>query len=837
MQTNNLARWVSKVFNISPREVVRVLNTWVLRFLYYLGFFLSWTLSIALFVDRYGIFYLPLFYIAQAGFSIFGSFIYSQLTYRIALGKLLFITVVGLVLSLFLAVANLTTPLLFFVFLLLATGIFIPQIDILLARYSEENFSPLESQRVLPFIDSTEPIGGILAGILISTFIGFLHAETFLFFVAGVFSLLLAAFFLVVRVRRRSSVTPDEKEHGTIVSIKRGLEHLKAISFMRGLAILVFVWILAFNTVEIHFTKTVEELLHHGSSQEHAESIPSAVETVHGAAEEHPPVPVSNILSEDKPERSALKDVLAERLGSFQILFSALVFIMQLFFSSRILHRLGLIRSFFCMPLLALFGSVPAIFFSGGLLLPAYLKGVLDTLGSVHKVAYHNAYYAIPEHIREHIRELMEGVVRPVGVIVSMAVIFSFQYLFQGGDKLFINILLTVAFAAMIFITRQLRKEYTSIAKKNLEMSKEFGLKSHAIEILSQKGHENAADILSKSLLYRKETSEVKVKILHALGDIQDPLSLPEILLCLQDSDLEVKIAACQALSKFKNLGQHFYSQAFSQHRIIVSLTELFHHENSKRIRSAIIRTFARLQHANTVPFLIETIQNTDDEVLIADSIYVMGLFKDVSTWHYVSPFLTSSNPRIKANAIIALWQFEKYRLQLLIHLLALLESKDKNNNLSGIYAVGEIKAIQELPLLKKFLAVTDDMDIRRYAAVALLKLNQDEAIAPLLSLLFEEGEELALKTYEDIREIHNKTSLNLRKLIHTEGTNLVNRLLFDHGLHHSEWKDLPREKLVLLLRYYRLLDHEKEAFRVKNLLRDMEASGQLTAHSLQSTP
>lgn len=789
MQTKTLPFFFGKIFNISRHEVSRVAVTWVFRFLFYLGFFTMWTVNVTLFVGSFGIFYLPLLYVFQAVLSILGSFIYSRLIYRLSLEKLVALTILGLIISLLAAILSFGNTWLFFFFLLLVPAVFVPQLDILLSRTSEEMFTPLESQRVLPFIDTTEPLGGILSGIILSLFIEQFHTETFLPLIGGVFIALLIAYMAFMSFQKHRAGA--EKGTKTIVSIRRGIEHLKAIPFMRGLAVVVFLWIIAFNITEIQFTKTIEEMLHH------AEEVGHAMEA---------------------GETSALKDVLAERLGSFQILFSSLVLFMQLFFSSRILKRLGLIKSFLCMPAISLAGSVGAMF-GGGVVAPAFLKGSMDTIGGVQKIAYHNSYYAITEHMREHIRELMEGVIKPTGIIISTLFIFLIQNLFHGTDRVVLNLLLSIVFGVMLFLTLRLQRDYTSVAKKNLEMSKEFGLKSHAIEVLSQKGHDNAADILSKALIYRKELPEVKVKILRALGEIEDPLSLPEILLCLNDPSLEVKIAACQALSRFKHLGKHFYTQAFSQHRIISTLSEVFKKESSKRLRSAIIKTFANIQHAQVVPFLLDIIARAEDEELISDCIYVIGLFGDINTWHYVSPFLTSTNTRIKANAIIALWQFEKYRLQLLIHLLSLLESKEKNANLSGIYAVGEIKAIQELPLLKKFLE-SPDQDIVRYTSIALLKLDDQDGLQPLLQLLFGNDSMTALKTFESIQEARpNHTRTLLLKLIKTEGGTLVTRLFHEHHLHHSQWEMLPQDQIEKLIQYYTILGHEKEVFLMKEKL------------------
>jgi HEAT repeat protein len=782
---------LGKMFNISGREVPRVLKIWTLRLVYYLGYFLMWIVAIALFVGAYGLYYLPLLYVVYALFSMAGSFVYSFVIYKVKRSSLMEITLMLLLGSLLFSFFYRDVHTLFFLFFFLALGVFLPQIDILLIRETEDDFTPLENQRVVPLIETTEPLGGMLSGILVILLIGTIHTENFLFLIGAIFMMLLILFIVVQQIQERMYRLGEKKEHLSVTSILRGVEHIKAIPFMRGIALLLLLWTVTLNIIDIQYTRALDTV-HDGKTAEHV------------------------------LDQSPLQDILAERMGTFQILFSVLVIVMQLFFTGRIIGRLGIVRSFFPLPFVTMILVCGSILFPG-MLFPVLSKASMEMLGGVQKTAYHSAYYSVAEHMREHIRELLEGILKPISLLLSTLLIFLVQTIAPlQQSHIWLSYLGILLFVAMVLVVMSMQKSFTMTAKKNLEMSKDFELTSNAIEILSQPGHHHAADILSKALLYRTYGPGLKMKILQALGRLQDPLSLPEILTCLKDDHLEVKIEACRALAQFQDLGKRLHTQVFSKYHIITVLSALFIKEDSKQLRAAIIKVLSNIQHHEIVHFLLDILQHNQDEEMIADSIYVIGLFGDINCYPYIAPYLSSSSPRIKANAVIALWQFPKYRLQLLIHLLSLLESKEKNTVLAGIYALGEIRALQEAQRLCQFLH-HDDQEIVQYAAVALLKMDQDDAIAPLLSLLFDPDEQVAYKTYNMIREISTKTARLLKKILKIEGVASIHTFIHAHALESVPRERIEKDYLKQLLRYYVIMEEDREVMKIKQWLYSLE--------------
>lgn len=778
------------ILNISRHEIGRVSKLWLLYFFSSIGYFLCFTVTLALFIEFFGSENLPAMYLLYSVSIILGALFYSTFQYRLKLFSLMICTV-GLILLFALMPSFVTSHFWFLFFVILTLGVGIWQLQILLSRLKEEWFTPLESPRVTPLIETTEPLGGILAGAIILVLTKYVHLESFLFIVAGIFLLFGILFALFHFFEKKVLVFEAQETHThQIVSVKRGFEHIKAIPFMRGMAVIVLCWIISLTLIDIQYTRALEHFLHHGVSEGHS--------TDH------------------------LSNLLFERLGEFQIMFSALILFIQLFVTSRAIRYFGIIKTFFFLPIVTGIATFTALFFPS---LGAFVfsKASIEATGVLHKTSYHHSYYTIPENIREYIREIFEGVFRPLGIFIGTLFVFIIQYFIPSSYQKVVLLIILALLLCIIFLLLRFPNQYGSILKKNLSLHVDPKLQHNAVELLSQKSHKDAAEILSKALLYQKEDSHMKIKILNALGDLKEAYSLPEILTCLEDPDLEVRIAACHALSQFKNLGTHIFSQAFSKHKIITTLTSLLYKENSKRFRHAIIQVFANIQHADIAVVLLDMLEKSDDEEMKAHCISAMGLFNDINIWHYLSSYLSSKNPHIASNSIIALWKFPKYRLQLLIHLLRLLESHEKESLLSGIYAVGEIQAVQEKPRLSK-LTQNEDPMIRLYAAVSLLKMDEKEIIPTLITVIFEEYT-LSYQTLHMLYNIHNGSSSLLWKQIKFEAHHIIHELFLRYGHKEGAYEHMTNEELLRLILCYTILSKEHEIARIKTLIKSRDES------------
>lgn len=815
-----------RLLNVAPHELGRIIEAWCIRLCFQIGYIIGWTMLTALVVEEFGITMLPWMYMANAILIMAGSLIYSQIIYAFENRTLIMVSIVT---ALVLLVADATVfsnylPA-FLAITLVVLSVFVSQLQIMLLAFIEELFTPNENERANPLIETSEPIGGIIGGIILASLAGHIHVTDFTYFWAF-FTLIIIPVLLFFYKKRHKFMTLihkealDEKAQGGINRFKQGITHLRAIPFVRFLAVVIFCQWMFVNILNYQYTKVVDESVTHDpqspivqeEASPHGEVVAHA-ETTHEEKAVHAAAP-------EAAEAESHEDMLTHGLGTLHILFSVLMLLMQLLFSSRVVARFGIVNGMKFLPGISL-ASMITMLFNFQFLTVVAAKGLYEMFLVVHTNAYHNSYYAISERIREQIREFLEGVMRPLGIFVGTALLLIAQ---MFVPEAYLNTTLTISMIAtlilMLSLLTMMRSKYTLLAKKNLDLIGDHPEKHLAIEILSQRGHLEASEILTKNLIYKNEPPRTKIKILRSLALLRDVNSLPEILGCLQDANESVRIQACRTLAAYRHLGHHFFSQAFAKYRVVNTLAELFVHADSKALRSEIVNVFANLHHEDVVPFLVERLESGEDSIK-ADIISIIGMFHDINAGYFIEKYLTHTDPMVKAQAIIALWQFKKYRLKLMIHLTSLLDDEEDLAKLhAGIYVLGETRSLQEIPRLMQYLQ-SDHRETRTAAAIALAKLGKIEALEQLLEALLDSEQEEGSAVKHRLRnvELYYIKILNAHLERHIQA-----KIEEEFGTHkHLVLDELPEEKLRSLKYYYELLENDHDILKIELILRHKE--------------
>lgn len=841
---------INKIFNVTSHEWPRIIIAWLLRTFTMMTYIMGWTLIVAVYVIEMGIEELPFLFIANGLLVFMGSFVYSSLVQKYSKEALIIFTaVLGVILfgvSRFFFDSNI---LLFGLLFLIAESSLLSQINILLTIFVEKIFTPLEAQRAMPIIETAEPVGGILGGTLITwlageVFIGDLvySMPVFLFLVAvGMF------FYVKVFENIPTLKTKEElEEHENLLKMgrfKAGLTHIRAIPFLKSLLLIVLCQWFFVSMVDYQFTKYVHGSITHGDTNHVEETVNidshyeedthvnEHVEEVHHEEKESSLHEKNNEHLggiheqgvnehlEGMQEQHSEETELTKGLGMLHIIFYILVLITRLFFSSRLYQWIGLVKSSWLYPISSIFATL------GMMIHPGYmgavvLKGTTEVFGSIHIDSYHNSYYGLKEAISQQMKEFLEGVVRPAGLILGTLILIVLQKTISGDSlDLTINILMMLGLLVMLYVLTLggHQEKYTNVSKRNIDQPGNTHIKFTALDVLSQKGHKHVSDILTKNLFYKKDHERIRRRILKILGKIHDSNTIPEIVKCFSEESVEIQLSALQALSNFQDLGKHFKTQSFSKYRVIEALKELFVHTKSKRVKLEIINVFKNINHSEVIPFLLDILEKSDAEVR-ADCIYVCGKFHDISAAHYIEKYIDDENPKVKADTIIALWQFVKYRLKLLVQLISLLESKDRDTVIAGIYVLGETKSIQEIPRLIKFLD-SEDVEIRKHAAIALGKMNHPHAIQHITDLILHPDKSISHHTKSLAKKVHSSAQEHIERILHQEAAKKVHHII--KGIESEVLEDLSTEKLKNLLDVYELIDEESEVFKIESILED----------------
>lgn len=797
--TKKISKIIGKTLNVSEGEWGRLAIAWLTRFFFQVGFVIGWTLLVALFVSRMGVSYLPLFFLINAVLVILGSVGFAFIIGKISPYKLAVGTTVMAILTLFFARSILDTDsyLYFFIFALIAEAAFCRQISILLSNFAERLFTPLEGERMFPLIESAETLGGIGAGLVAVIGVAYFTPEELIFawigFLAILAILLVGYSWWSERDLPRLIFEKEEKSEdiSRLEQIFSGAKHLRRYKFLRNIALAIMLQWLFFTLLDFQYTLVVQHNSEVLQAQAHGEML-------HHAASD------------------SLESQMTHGLGILHIIFSAGGLLMQLFFASRILGKLGIVRTFFTHPLFSLL-SFSAMTFSHGFGTVVFAKFQNEATGVLAKNSIHNSYYSFPEKMREAIKEFLEGFMRPIGSLFGALILLALNFFIPHDFALWVDVILIAVAAISIILVWGTRKSYTQLSKKILEKPGLHPDKFDAVEVLAQPGHHEPTEHLIRSLHFRNEPTELRIKILQTLGAIRDENTIPDILEALApDEKPEVQLTAIKVLGEFQNLGKYFYTQAFTRYRVVHTLADMLRQPTTtKKIRRAIIQVFATLHEAEIVPILLNMLEDKDPEIR-ADAVYVMGFFHDASTAYFLEKYLIDDHVKVRANTLITLWQFKRYRLKLLIKLVSLLESKELDDQLSAIYVLGEIQAQQEIPRLRKYLEHSDH-NLRIYSAIALAKMGHEDVFEQIADEVLHEDETRATQARKMIEHLPNHMRKKFQKNLRRRISSQINKIIKNTNSKYAH--QTSPEILRKLHDYYRMIEEEGEAMRIRLLL------------------
>ncbi len=810
--------FVSKLLNISEHEWPRVIVSWVITFFLRVGFIVGWTVIIAMFVGRMGIEKLPILFILNALLVIGGTILFSKIIEKIRREILIIINI--LVAATFLIAATIfvaSSNWIFFGIVLAAESIMLAQLNILISLFIEELFTPLESQRTFPLIESSETLGAIAGGIIVSTLAHSIPSYKFLYIWVLAIMLVIP---IILSFKRLNTELPSfeekKEEKNSFSKIASNFKKAQKSPFLKGLIVVIILQWMFINLLEFQYTKSVQQNVYHETEETLVHDI---------APEENMYTSIIDIeqtsenivegnfeVAETSNNTSELEEQLTAKLGLLQIIFGIATLIMQLLISSRILKGLGIINSMAIHPLVAVL-NLTGLTLRFNMLTASISKGASEMTGLLFQNAYHSSYYAFGDKIIDQMKELLEGIIKPCGAILGMSIIVLLENFLIGSDlTLTINIVLVIIAILSTVLISGLQSKYTDQSQKNIDKGNSTHTRINSIEILGQRGHRTNYDKLIKIIQRKNEDEEVQLKAIETLKEIKDPETIPHLITCLECANPNIRLAVVETLGEFEDLDKRFFKSAFGEYRIGATLKKLFEKEENEEIRSAIIQVLAKLNQKDIVPFLLKKL-GSKDEKIVADCIYICGLFHDPNSVYYLEKYLDHKDPKIRANAIIALWQFRGIRQKLNHYLDQLIDSRKKEWNEAAIYVIAELSLKDRKKHLYQFLEKEESPE----ALFALAKLAEKSAIIKLLDYILKHK-----KDWKDLKKKLNKLPKKfintLTQYLHHEVSHLIHRILTANS--HLKAEEFSEGTLEELQDLYQIINETKAEEKIKKLIK-----------------
>lgn len=693
---------VNKLLNLKGTEWKRLNFTWTVSFLHRVCFVTLWTVLIANFTVKYGISVLPYFFIIHALFIFLGSFVFSLLIPRFSKKLLLIFCLFGAVIF-FLSgfFVNTYSENLFWAFIIIAEAFFLMQFRILFFGFIEEIFTPLESERTFPLIESAETIGGIIGGVLLFTVFNSLSLQILIgFWILLCFVLIIFAYFTDLflgtdeRVFKRKNLSSYLSEGSKIIFKSK---------YIHGVIVLVLFHLILFNLLEYLYTTSVYD----------------------------------NISKTVLDSGSGLEHVLVHDLGVLYMYFSIFAVFFQLFVGSRILESLGLFGAMVIHPLMLLLSL------TGMFVYPSYFTSVLTknnfSLTSVlFNNSYHSSYYALEHKFREFVREFLEGFVRPMGALIGSFFIIVMEFFF---DKALMILLLksTLAlFALILFVFVFIQKKlYTNMAISDLVTSKDIDTRIAAASILFQKGHSDVSDILIGIIKNPKEPLNFRLYLINGFVNFDKIIIVKKLVPLLEMRNRRIKEAIIETLLFFINHRQFLLNtddDPFLLQKVFDAMVLLYKKTNSKRIKTMLIDAIAQFKNVSALNFLLN---NLDKKRNNLKDYFILGFrhYNSYEVTEILLPFLDSDDFKERIFTSAVLLKFPEYKDKAFSILNSGLYSTDTNHILSSLKAISAINSAKFNNSVNK-LVHSENSQISFLASVILAKQGNHYATYFLVSLL-----------------------------------------------------------------------------------------------------
>ncbi|MCF7830501.1 MFS transporter [Candidatus Gracilibacteria bacterium] len=761
---------IKRRFKISELEATRLRLAWADRFLFQVGFVVAWTIVTALFVENFGVANLLYLFLFDATLYALGAGLASFLLPRIQLRAFLLTAIVGTLALLMASFSFNPEQLEFFVLVILAKDLLFSQVNIALYRRGESLFSPLEAQRFMPLVESAITIGALVGALLVIWFLDF--ASTQMVLLLWLFSLIImgGVVFLTPKILHdipRFNLSKKKKEFIKNPLLEAG-HALRKIKFLRHLLLVLVLQTSIFTIIEFEFTKDLQSHVVPHGQEGHLplENLQSSffLETKDkvmnwGVEVKEEVVDVSSHLIMHKS--------LAHDLGMFHLIFAVIALFVQ-FFTPTVLRKLGVIGSMLSYSSI-LFVSLGAIIFGYGNI--NILRSIQHGTHSLGEAPYHITFYSIFSHSREAVRLFLEGIIKPLGMVLGVVVLF---WLPAG----FIYYAAIIAAGVILLLGLPMKRSFTSLSKENLCSEEDIEGKLHSIEVLGQKGHKNSGIILSDELRNKKIHEVVREKIISTISHINEPRVVHTYLEILRDDKegLETKVKILDSLFHLKIPKDFWKEHAFTRYHLLETLKHLFYNTDHAHLKKLVVMNiFKHLPSHEIVPFFLETMEQADDK-LKAVFLRSCYMFKDPEIAFYVRQYLDHPDPRLKSHAVIALWKFhsKKKLRQILVDLL---EEQDEASQISALYAIGEVGDVSSRELLLQFSSHSNPW-LRLHSLIALAKLDDIRCAKGLLGILFSEDRELSKAAFHMLDRVPTEMRDHLQKEIQSEVSKQVFAIL-----------------------------------------------------------
>lgn len=786
--------------NLYSHEKTTVRFFWALRFLMQTIYIISWTILASIFINNFGFSNLPYLFLIYGILYLFGGVFSGVLFLKLNTNQFVMIICFFAILStfsLFFVNGNIIT----IFFMVLIQGFFYPQINIGIQKKIETYFSPNQAQRIMPILESSFTFGTIMGSVILLQLLYFFSLENIFIIQAFFVFLILVLFYFSHKILNDIPRfhLEDKKKHYKISDFSNFFKNNKFIGF---LFLFILLQSTLFTIIEFNFIDFVNS---HNNKEEVV--LDSDYEKLAANFFNNSVEDVINL-----KHKILVKKSLAHDIGIISLIIGLVSLLFEFILASRILKKLGIINTMIMYFFSLFFVFIANIFH---ILNMNFVRGIQHGMYSTFETPYHINFYSIHSIKREKVRYLLEAIIRPVGIIFG-SIIFLFFVKYSSIFAIIISLFLVLILFCM-------KNAFTELSKKNLEINGEIHAKLHAIETLSQNGHQNSVLILAKELIKKEVSLVAKEKIIKAINKLDDCQVIHYYLEILSDKEVdnELKQLILESILKFKDLKLYWEKNVISYDHFLNLLNDFYHKNIDEYFQKLVVMNFfVNLPIKDIAPFFKKVINNEDDYIK-SIGIRSCKILNDREVKFYIKDFLQDKNVKIKSSAIISLWQFYDQQ-KLTKQIKNLLSSKDIKVKISAIYTIGEIGDRVLMPLIKPLLK-SKDLNVKLQVLVAMAKMENYDIADEISDFVIEnyKNDNISIKILRMLKRAP-KTMINvIKKKIDAHVSKKISKIFQNKKIVYKKHLLKLKKDLINELKYlYQIAERHDDICIIESLLK-----------------
>ncbi len=777
-----------RVIRLYPHELGRTFVIWLIRFLYRFAFVVSWTFIVAqVFSLSHSEISLPLLFLFHALLVFLSSMVSNFLMKRYPLEHIFLVSLsVGAVLLLSAQLFTLS-PLIKAAILFLVESFVLVQLSINIETFTERLFTPVESNRTFPVVESADTVATLVAGAVLFFFASSFSVDRVFWLVIGILALLIPLFLQYHSFLRslpglclyRKQLIGERHHHTESTSFTSLQKH----PYIKRLIMIVLAQWFFMVVLEFLFTYSLSNQVLH-----QAELVPAAA--------------------------GAVENVLIHEFGLMQIFFGIAALASHFLFAGRIIFGLGIIGSLILHPLVSLF-SLATMITSFGPFSTMLSRINAEITGVIFRNAYQASYYVFEETKSQFVRLMLDGFVRPVGALIGTAFLLVSSLL--ASSQYYITVVLGGVFCALLlfFIAAiSLNRYYTDHVVSQLKSpDTSVELKVSLLDVLAQRGHSHALSILKEIYERPGEPPLVIMKLIEIFS--REPDFFQDILAALHHRDEPVRFSALQALQGMSQKG-FFETQPLSKELLLKELKTYYLCESSDDLRNMALLFFATFKEKSTMQFLFSLLEESHGDTL-AMVIQACDAFDDPAFIAYFEQYLQSDDPRVWSAAAVSLARHEKYEYQLAKFLPEKFQATAEGDRRALAYVLSIFCPKKFIPAMERRVEEHADPREMLLLAFALMKADSPTGMTVFLEQLFDADDHTSTLAQRLMSTLTGSKKIILDRLVQHRALARLHEFLGRHSGQGFDQLSVP--DLRYLREIYTLLHATEEIIDIDNLL------------------